>query len=86
MDNKTVGSMNDKTAIITGGSRGLGRNTAVNLARRGVNVIFTYRSRQWEEKRQGSVSIQATFAHFTDSWRKCGRRCKAGVGSGLTTL
>lgn len=36
--------MVNKIAIITGGSRGLGRNTAVNLARRGVDVIFTYRS------------------------------------------
>src|SRR5450432_2534978 len=35
---------NYKTAIITGGSRGLGRNTALNLARRGVDVIFTYHS------------------------------------------
>ena len=35
---------NYKTAIITGGSRGLGRNTAINLARRGVDIIFTYRS------------------------------------------
>src|SRR5260370_12187135 len=35
---------NYKTAIVTGGSRGLGRNTAVNLARRGVDVIFTYHS------------------------------------------
>src|SRR5271170_628694 len=35
---------NDKTAIITGGSRGLGRNTAINLARRGVDVFFTYHS------------------------------------------
>ena len=35
---------NYKTAIITGGSRGLGRNTAVNLARRGVDVVFTYHS------------------------------------------
>jgi len=42
MENQTVGTMTDKTAIITGGSRGIGRNTAVNLARRGVNVIFTY--------------------------------------------
>lgn len=40
--------MNEKTAIITGGSRGLGRNTAMNLARRGVDVIFTYRSNQKE--------------------------------------
>jgi len=40
--------VNNKTAIITGGSRGLGRNTAVNLARRGVDLIFTYRSNQKE--------------------------------------
>jgi NAD(P)-dependent dehydrogenase (short-subunit alcohol dehydrogenase family) len=38
--------MNEKTAIISGGSRGLGRNTAVNLARRGVDVIFTYQSNE----------------------------------------
>ena len=48
MANKTVGTMKDRVAIITGGSRGLGRNTAVNLARRGVSVIFTYRSNQKE--------------------------------------
>src|SRR5271163_1803730 len=35
---------NDKTAIITGASRGLGRNTAINLARRGVDILFTYHS------------------------------------------
>src|ERR1035441_2018900 len=35
---------NDKTVIITGGSRGLGRNTAINLARRGVDILFTYHS------------------------------------------
>jgi NAD(P)-dependent dehydrogenase (short-subunit alcohol dehydrogenase family) len=40
--------MTDKIAIITGGSRGLGRNTAVNLARRGVDILFTYRSNQRE--------------------------------------
>ena len=48
MTNETVGTMKDSVAIITGGSRGLGRNTAVNLAGRGVNVIFTYRSNQKE--------------------------------------
>jgi NAD(P)-dependent dehydrogenase (short-subunit alcohol dehydrogenase family) len=48
MANETVGTMKDRVAIITGGSRGLGRNTAVNLAGRGVNIIFTYRSNQKE--------------------------------------
>jgi NAD(P)-dependent dehydrogenase (short-subunit alcohol dehydrogenase family) len=40
--------MTDKIAIITGGSRGLGRNTAINLARRGVDVLFTFRSNDKE--------------------------------------
>jgi NAD(P)-dependent dehydrogenase (short-subunit alcohol dehydrogenase family) len=40
--------MKEKIAIITGGSRGIGRNTALNLARRGVDVIIRYRSNQAE--------------------------------------
>ena len=32
-------------AIVTGGSRGLGRNTAINIARQGSDVIITYLSR-----------------------------------------
>ena len=40
--------MTDKVAIITGGNRGLGRNTATNLIRRGVDVIFTYRANKEE--------------------------------------
>ncbi|MZQ86665.1 SDR family oxidoreductase [Paenibacillus sp. 5J-6] len=37
-----------KIAIVTGGSRGLGRNTVLNLAKRGVDVIFTYHTNQAE--------------------------------------
>lgn len=33
-----------KIAIVTGGSRGLGRNTVLNLAKRGVDSIFTFRT------------------------------------------
>ena len=43
-----TGGTTKRTAIVTGGSRGMGRNTAVNLARRGVDVIFTYHSNQTE--------------------------------------
>ena len=37
-----------KIAIITGGSRGLGKNAALHLARKGVDVILTYNSKQAE--------------------------------------
>lgn len=43
-----IGAMKNKIAIITGASRGLGRNTAVNLAQRGIDIIFTYRSNKAE--------------------------------------
>jgi len=35
-----------KIAVVTGGSRGIGRSTVETLARRGVNVIFTYHSQR----------------------------------------
>ena len=34
--------MSRKTAIITGGSRGLGRDMAINLAKDGADIIFSY--------------------------------------------
>ncbi len=41
-------SIAGKIAIVTGGSRGLGRNTVLHLATRGVHSIFTYNSNQAE--------------------------------------
>jgi NAD(P)-dependent dehydrogenase (short-subunit alcohol dehydrogenase family) len=47
-----------RIALITGASRGLGRNTALSIARRGGDVILTYQSR--EEDAQAVVAeIQA---------------------------
>ncbi len=37
-----------KIALVTGSSRGLGKNTALALAKKGVDVILTYRSSEAE--------------------------------------
>jgi NAD(P)-dependent dehydrogenase (short-subunit alcohol dehydrogenase family) len=39
-----------KISLVTGASRGLGRNTALSIARRGGDVIITYQSRSEEAK------------------------------------
>ena len=38
-------------AVVTGGSRGIGRSTVLKLARRGVDSIFTYNSNQVEAEK-----------------------------------
>ncbi|MFO1370711.1 MAG: SDR family oxidoreductase [Marinagarivorans sp.] len=37
-----------KIAVITGGSRGLGKHMAIHLAKQGRDIIFTYRNNQQE--------------------------------------
>jgi NAD(P)-dependent dehydrogenase (short-subunit alcohol dehydrogenase family) len=76
--------MTTRTAIITGGSRGLGRSTAEALARAGVDVIVTYQHRADEAQafvaaaqaqgRQAAalqldVGDAASFAAFADAVR-----------------
>src|SRR5437868_6143957 len=40
--------MNRKIAIVTGGSRGLGKSAALKLAQQGIDSIVTYRSKEAE--------------------------------------
>lgn len=73
-----------RIALVTGASRGLGRNAALNIARKGIDVVLTYRSRE-EEARAVVARIRAmgrkaiafqldtsnvsAFAPFADSLR-----------------
>jgi NAD(P)-dependent dehydrogenase (short-subunit alcohol dehydrogenase family) len=71
-------------ALITGGSRGLGRNMAQQLAQRGTDVLLTYRSNRKEAEAvvagieksgrralalQLDVGVAATFDSFVDQVR-----------------
>ena len=37
-------STKNKIALVTGGSRGLGRDMSIALAKKGIDVVFTYNS------------------------------------------
>jgi len=54
----------DKIALITRASRGLGRNTAMNLARNGTDVILTYHSNQKE--------AESAVAETSPAWTRPG--------------
>lgn len=73
--------MRQSIAIVTGGSRGLGKNAALKLSQRGIGIILTWRSQQQEaedvvnEIRQNGGSAAAIelnvadisgFAHFAE--------------------
>ena len=50
--------MKKKIAIVTGGSRGLGKDMALSLARKGIDVILTYHTNQEEaEKVVGEIQL-----------------------------
>jgi NAD(P)-dependent dehydrogenase (short-subunit alcohol dehydrogenase family) len=40
----------NKIALVTGGSRGLGKDMALSLARKGIDVVITYRSKEAEAR------------------------------------
>ncbi|MBC9795340.1 SDR family NAD(P)-dependent oxidoreductase [Sinomicrobium weinanense] len=47
-----------KTALVTGGSRGLGRDMAINLAKNGTDVVLTYNSNK-EKAEEVVTEIQS---------------------------
>jgi len=51
-------STTNKIALVTGGSRGLGKNMAINLAKKGIDVLLTYH-RNKEEADKVIAEIQS---------------------------
>lgn len=84
-------NQNIKVAVITGGSRGLGRSTVINLAQRGIHSIFTYKSGQQEAaevvkeaEKAGAKAIAlyldtANIAGFDDLLHKCKKLCENSI-------
>jgi NAD(P)-dependent dehydrogenase (short-subunit alcohol dehydrogenase family) len=57
MASKPVTAATNKIAVVTGGSRGLGRSMVLSLAKRGVDSIFTFNSNRAEaDKVVGQVA------------------------------
>lgn len=50
--------MTNKIAIVTGGSRGLGKDMALRFAEKGTDVILTYHTKQ-DEAKEVSVQIES---------------------------
>jgi 3-oxoacyl-[acyl-carrier protein] reductase len=79
--------LQDKNAIVTGGSLGIGAAVALELAREGANICFTYRTHEEEANRIGqeisefgrrSVPVKCDTSVFADAERV--------VNTGLQTL
>lgn len=58
MPNQDIAASHRNIALVTGGSRGLGRSTVLALAARGIDVIFTYHSSP-SQAEEVLVAVQA---------------------------
>jgi 3-oxoacyl-[acyl-carrier protein] reductase len=86
--------LSGKRAFVTGGGRGIGRATAIFLARAGAMVAFGYRSRQADAEetlkavdgargRSGAVAIQADLADGDAAGRAVSEAARALGGLDL---
>lgn len=53
-----MATVNNKIALVTGGSRGLGRDMAINLAKKGIDVAFTYNNNK-QKANEVAAEIQS---------------------------
>jgi len=67
-------SLPKKIALVTGGSRGLGKDMAISIAKKGIDVVLTYRTNQADAEQtvksiealgQKSVALQLDMSDFS---------------------
>lgn len=83
----------NKIALVTGGSRGLGKDMVLNLAKNGIDIILTYNSKREEAEAvvkqiealgQKAVAIQLNVGNskaFNDFFAQVGVKLKAQFGT-----
>lgn len=83
----------NKIALITGGSRGLGRNAAISIAKKGIDVILTYNSNKQEADKvveeiqslgQKAVAFQldaSNVKHFDDFFKQISKYLQEQTGN-----
>jgi NAD(P)-dependent dehydrogenase (short-subunit alcohol dehydrogenase family) len=69
-------SLQNKIAVVTGGSRGLGKDMVLSLAKNGLDIVFTYNSqkeaadaviKQIEALGQKGIALQFDVSDLTTS-------------------
>jgi len=85
--------MSNKIALVTGGSRGLGKNMAISIAKKGIDVVLTYHSNEAEADRvvkeiealgQNAAAFQldaSKVGGFDDFFKQVTHHLKANTGS-----
>lgn len=78
-----VGGLRGRGAIVTGGSSGIGRAIALELARNGVNVAFNYLDEGAEKEREAAEKVAAELREMEVKvfCRSCDVRDPAAVRS-----
>lgn len=73
-----------KTAVVTGGSRGIGRAVCIELAQRGANVVFCYAS--GEEAARETLSLCDAGRAAGNMGKTCMARCDVAKAEDVKAL
>ena len=60
-----MGKLDQKVAIVTGATSGIGRETAILLSREGASVVFTGRNKDAAEETSDLISKAVSYTHLT---------------------